>query len=128
MSTKQIGIAAFAAGAIALTSVATSGALEPAVTDVGSSVAARSTDGAGRAIYYTDGSWYHADGTPVSALADVPRAVEPTVADVGSSVAARSTDSAGRSIYYTDGSWYQADGTPVPTTAADAAGDSRSGG
>jgi len=96
-------------------SVAASAVVEPQVIDVGSSVAARSTDSAGRAINYTDGRWYYADGTPVAAGSSVApaAAVEPTVTDIGSSVAARSTDDAGAAIYYTDGRWYYANGTPV---------------
>jgi len=39
--------------------------LSRAITDVGSSVAAKSTDSAGRTIYYTDGRWYYANATPV---------------------------------------------------------------
>ena len=65
MSTRLVALAAVAVGAVALTSVAASAAVEPTVTEVGSSVAARSTDDAGAAIYYTDGRWYYANGTPV---------------------------------------------------------------
>ena len=117
MNTRLVALTALAVGAVTLTSVAASAAVEPTLTDVGSSVAARSTDSAGRATYYTDGRWYNADGTPVGAIAGrsvaPSAAVEPTVIEVGSSVAARSTDSAGRAIYYTDGRWYNADATPV---------------
>ena len=38
----------------------------PEITDVGSSVAATSTDDSGRTIFYTDGRWYHANGTPLA--------------------------------------------------------------
>ena len=118
MSTRLLAITALALGAVTLTSVATSAAVEPTLTDVGSSMAARSTDSAGLSTYYTDGRWYHTDGTPVLAVADgtsvaASAAVEPTVTDVGSSVAARSTNSAGLAICYTDGRWYYADGTHV---------------
>ena len=118
MSTRLLALTALAVGAITVTSVAAFAAVEPTVTEVGSSVAARSTDGAGLAINYTDGRWYNANGTPVVAKADgpsvaPPAALEPTVTEVGSSVAARSTDSASLAIYYTDGRWYYANGTPV---------------
>src|SRR5215217_2188340 len=90
MSTKRTAVAALAAGAVMLISVAASGALEPTVTEVGSSVAARSTDSAGRSVYYTDGRWYNANGTPAVAAAEKPSvappaALEPTVTEVGSS-------------------------------------------
>src|SRR5215203_1101155 len=89
MTTKIAALVAVAAGAVTVTSAA-SGAVETkqravigarsashgvvtrdsrgadseplsrTIADVGSSVAARSTDSAGRTIYYTDGRWYYA--------------------------------------------------------------------
>src|SRR5215208_5379558 len=104
-STRDVGLVAPATAASSTTftskrfaySVAASAVVEPQVIDVGSSVAARSTDSAGRAINYTDGRWYNADGTPVLAAASGGSAapstpLEPTITEVGSSVAARSTD------------------------------------
>lgn len=46
----------------------------PPTTNVGSSSAASSRDSAGNVIYYTDGAWYYANGSPATGPGEPPPA------------------------------------------------------